>query len=362
MIGNVSNSKKAVVISTLVNEIVNGKYVPLGPFPSERQLMERFKASRVTVRSAVQDLEARGFVYRRRGSGTFVSGSHTPQGPKIGTLFSGARYSEIFLKIADEIARIAQEDKCDVVRADASMLDYSAVGRKAVELARELVSEGVKGVVLQPVEFSEDRISANNEILRTFRQAEIPVVLVDCDLTTESSGLDLVSLDNFSAGRDLAFHLQERRVKRILFLARQGCADSVWRRLSGVESVFGEGAVDRLFVPNCSDVEGLRSSLSKIPRLDAIVCQNDVAAVNVQKALGRMELTVPRDVMLAGFDDVSLTRAMKPGLTTVRQPCDLIAQEAYKRLRERMDQSNAPTATVALRGELMLRGSTDVYR
>ncbi len=43
------------------------------PLPSERELMDRFEVSRVTVRHALADLVQRGRVYRVHGAGTFVA-------------------------------------------------------------------------------------------------------------------------------------------------------------------------------------------------------------------------------------------------------------------------------------------------
>ena len=41
--------------------------------PSERELSETFKVSRITVRQALKELEARGLIYKLQGKGTFVS-------------------------------------------------------------------------------------------------------------------------------------------------------------------------------------------------------------------------------------------------------------------------------------------------
>ena len=359
-----SINKYQFVVETLTKEIVGGDLVPLGRFPSERSLMLRFGVARETIRRAVKELEERGMIYRRRGVGAFVSCKGNSERLRIGTLFTGSRYSEIFPRIERSVARLALAAGFDVVRADASRLDYDAMGRMAVELARKIASKGVKGVIFQPVEFSNERESANAEILRIFADKGISVVLVDCDAKTapERSILDLVSLDNFSAGRMLADHLLERRAERVAVVARKGCADSVLQRIAGVECVFGFERVDRVFVADCTSQPVLRSALSGLPGLDAIVCQNDVAAVSVAKVLTGMGLSIPSDVMLAGFDDVSIAGAMCPRLTTVRQPCEEIAASAFHRLEERMGRSALPPVTVLHRGELMVRGSSDIYR
>lgn len=41
--------------------------------PSERELSEDFNVSRITVRQALKELEARGLIYKLQGKGTFVS-------------------------------------------------------------------------------------------------------------------------------------------------------------------------------------------------------------------------------------------------------------------------------------------------
>jgi GntR family transcriptional regulator len=54
-------------------EILAGKYEPKKPLPTEIQLRQRFGASRFTIRQALDTLVVEGLIYRRAGSGTFVT-------------------------------------------------------------------------------------------------------------------------------------------------------------------------------------------------------------------------------------------------------------------------------------------------
>ena len=63
--------KAREIFETLKRDISNGKYDAASPMPSERALMRRFGVARATVASALDELERAGFVYRRRGSGTY---------------------------------------------------------------------------------------------------------------------------------------------------------------------------------------------------------------------------------------------------------------------------------------------------
>lgn len=47
--------------------------------PSERELMETYNVSRITVRRAVEELEQEGYLYKVQGKGTFVKGDEKRQ-------------------------------------------------------------------------------------------------------------------------------------------------------------------------------------------------------------------------------------------------------------------------------------------
>jgi len=68
------------ISSHLRREIDSGDLVPHAQLPSEHELCEQFGVSRVTVRRALQTLEADGLVYRRQGLGSFVCERRVPQG------------------------------------------------------------------------------------------------------------------------------------------------------------------------------------------------------------------------------------------------------------------------------------------
>lgn len=56
----------------IIRKIDLEEYTPDGPIPSERELMEQYQVSRITVRRAVDELVVEGYLYKVQGKGTYV--------------------------------------------------------------------------------------------------------------------------------------------------------------------------------------------------------------------------------------------------------------------------------------------------
>ena len=64
---------------TIVRKIESEEYEEKSPIPSERELMEQFKVSRITVRHAIDELVAEGYLYKVQGKGTYVKAENNMQ-------------------------------------------------------------------------------------------------------------------------------------------------------------------------------------------------------------------------------------------------------------------------------------------
>lgn len=70
---SVRSPRYAQVYAVLRDWILQGVYAPAERMPSESELSDLFKVSRITIRSAVEMLEKEGMVERIQGRGTFVT-------------------------------------------------------------------------------------------------------------------------------------------------------------------------------------------------------------------------------------------------------------------------------------------------
>ena len=64
------------IVRALSDSIANGTYRPGDKLPTEAELIEQFGVSRITVRSAIKEMEDAGLVERARGKGRSFRRTH----------------------------------------------------------------------------------------------------------------------------------------------------------------------------------------------------------------------------------------------------------------------------------------------
>ena len=74
------------LMEVLIKKIEDEEYAEHDKLPSERDLCDIYKLSRITVRQALQDLEREGYIYKQHGVGTFVASASYNQ--KLSGLYS----------------------------------------------------------------------------------------------------------------------------------------------------------------------------------------------------------------------------------------------------------------------------------
>lgn len=110
-------------------------------------------------------------------------------------------------------------------------------------------------------------------------------------------------------------------------------------------------------------IEGGRSALEqelrREDRVTAVIAATNVATLGAIKAIQGLQLVMPRDISLIGFDDFDWMTALRPYVTAVAQPTGQLAGHAWKLLLARMTAGRkAGMRHVTLEGELRLREST----
>ena len=350
-------SKHQAVFEALHLEIVQGKHNPGSLLPSEKALCRRWKVSRPTVARALKDLQILGLIERRAGSGTYVRPNIRATKPVLGLFVEGLGKTEILDPICGEITRSAQERGCSIFTGGLPP-DHSP--RK---IAEEWAKNGIRGVFFAPIEFHQQRETYNVEVARAFEKAGLSVVLVDRDVTEypRRSDYDLVAMDNFQAGCLLGLHLAERGGKRVAFVAKPEYPATTDLRLAGVREGLrrgGNAEVD-FHVGHPQEISFVERVLRTTPPYDAVICSNDLTAAQWLQSATQKGWSVPADFKLAGFDDVQYATLLSVPLTTVHQPCRSIGIASVDAMQSRLERPLLPPRFITLRGELVVRASTE---
>jgi DNA-binding LacI/PurR family transcriptional regulator len=351
--------KHKQIYDSLFQAIMDGRYGEGSRLPSESELVEKFQTSRPTVGRALRDLQERGFVERRAGSGTYVRLRETEKSHVFGLLIPDASETEIFEPICQGLAESRYHDRNALLWGNTGPAGESKelIARR---LCRQYVERKVSGVLFAPLELTRFKDEVNEEIVATLNDAGIPVVLLDRCIYTypRRSRFDMVGIDNRRAGFVITDHFLKAGCRQIAFLGRPQSASTVDARVSGYREALHAKQqpvdVDLVWRGEPDDIEFIRERLADC-RPEAVVCANDSTAAHLMQTLDRLSLKVPEDVRIAGIDDVRYAGPLS--LTTLRQPCRQIGAVAMSAMLERLEHADIPARDILLDFELVVRRS-----
>ncbi len=115
------------VVSQIRQLINEGVFKHEDRLPAERQLAERFNASRGTIRSALQQLERQNQVIRNSGLGTYVNSTNDLNASEIVRITSPLEVIEVRIAIEPHMMRLA------VANASTNDLDRLAAALRQVK-------------------------------------------------------------------------------------------------------------------------------------------------------------------------------------------------------------------------------------
>lgn len=175
--------------------------------------------------------------------------------------------------------------------------------------------------------------------LEQLRARGVPLVVVEGPAV---DGVVLVDIDDRRGTRDLARHLHGLGHRRVEVVAMPLRLDGtrgpvgasrrsrahyrdVRHRIEGVEDVFGAVPVFETASNAVDEGIGAGRRVLGVPahrRPTAVIAQSDVLAAGVLRAAAELDLRVPDDVSVAGFDGADLHWLGDTRLTTVVQPTE----------------------------------------
>jgi GntR family transcriptional regulator of arabinose operon len=360
--------KYQVVYEALRQDIESGRLAAGARIPSEAELGSRFGASRITVGRAMRDLQLQGLVDRRVGSGTYVRrpASRAATDCTFGILVPDLPDIEIFEPLVQGLlAAPAARPHAFLWGGGESPTEERAAAAWA--RVQQYIAKRVDGVFFAPLEGLPAGDSTNLRVVAALDDARIPVVLLDRSVHAypKRGPYDLVGIDNRRVGYAVTEHLLGVGARRVAFLGTTTGASTIAGRRAGYREALDVLQADRslshLPVPSPADRDALAAYLDA-HEPDAIVCAHDRGAAHLMQALLALGRSIPRDIRLAGVDDVEYAAWLPVPLTTVRQPVREIGEAAVAAMLERRAYPARPARDIFVQCTLVVRQSCGAER
>lgn len=216
--------------------------------------------------------------------------------------------------------------------------------------------ENVAGIIFCPTR--ED-----NANLQKYPLDSIPLVTLDRRLINIDA--DGILLDNIESTRALIKHLVSNGYRRIgAVIGTSDFTTGRERREGYVLALAAQGIPfepELLIQVSPKEAEGYRATeqLLNLPKPPtAIFAGNNLLTLGALKAIRAHNLRIPRDIALAGFDEMPWSSLVEPGITVVEQPTYELGRTAAEVLLRRLESPTRPTREVVLKGKLIVRESS----
>ena len=199
---------------------------------------------------------------------------------------------------------------------------------------------------------------------------DLPMLLVDgyCGSATSLTDFDRISMENLASTMALVEHVISKGVRSIGFVGDPDHCSSFHERWIGFYTALSHAGIPLerelcILDPDASpygDPEWLSGKFRQMPRLpDALICVNDYIAIHVMTTLKQLGLSIPEQIMVAGFDGTAQSAVVEPTLTSVQIPGAEIGRTAADVLLNRIANPGRPPISVYVKTTPIWRETTN---
>jgi LacI family transcriptional regulator len=225
-------------------------------------------------------------------------------------------------------------------------------------LAEVLEPDTFAGIILT-APLSDDR-----HMLSQIEQRGLPCVRI-APMLDPDRGCTVV-MDEYDAARAITDHLLNKGHRRIGFVRGPKVHLVSMRRYNGYANALGGKGLridpSLIVLGDFSRQSGREQAATLFAaKPTAIFASNDEMAIGIIDAAKAVGIDIPGDISLAGFDDNTIARSVRPRLTSVRQPLEEMGEAACKLLVERIRRPASTNEHRQIPFEIMQRESVIEY-
>jgi len=350
--------KRDQTYQVLLKRIGSGLWKPGDKLPAEPVLCRELGVARVTLRAAMEQLAAEGYLSRSRPAGTIVT---VPEEKRKKILVVASPNSSIIPEISRPVFYIIPgiERRC-------MELNIEAENMSSVFLPGEL-PENYLGVILLACNFNGDE-----EILSKVRALNVPVVNVHAfPGDPKITGLPSVVTDFRSAFLAGLAHLTQMGHRKIGFVMNEWKTaekrfDISMREFPGLLKKAGAAFEDRFLIQvsrvDADFSEELRALVFSDDPPTALYAYSDYFAMTCCNLLKQWGVRIPEQIAVMGFSGYTSAALQSPPLSTVDFGYARIGRIAVDMLRQHEQWFGKSIPVVYSPYDVIPRRSTDFFR
>lgn len=372
-----NSSKYYKLMEYLRDEMLTGRIMPGDKIPSENELANKFSLSRHTVRKSIAMLVNEGLLYTEQGRGTFSSGvlRKSRDSRNIGVITT--YISEyIFPQVIDGIDEVLSQNGYSII-----LKNTGNDCLKEVACLKDILGKDIAGLIVEPTRSA--LYTRNIKYYETLDSYGIPYVFIH-GCYEQLGRKPCVLVDDAGGMYELVMYLVKTGHRSICGIFKADDVQGLNRHKGYVRALSESGLVydpekviwfhteDRATKPNAA----LQAMIAGGSKIDAVACYNDEIAFETVRLLTGMNLKVPQEISVTGFDDSYLAESSPVKLTTVRHPKKDLGREAASMILQLVSSGKgssgangdvspnhqAEPAIRVFKPELVLRDSTSEKR
>jgi DNA-binding LacI/PurR family transcriptional regulator len=204
-----------------------------------------------------------------------------------------------------------------------------------------------------------------------FSERQIPIVLVNNH--HPGNFVHSIGVANFDGAQVMTQHLLGLGHRQIGYIGNKFGGQADEDRHRGYRAALKKTRVryaSELVTYSESSLDGgyrgMKQLLGLPARPTAVFCYDDITALGAYKAIRDAGLRIPKDISVAGFDDLFFSSYLEPSLTTIHQPMREMGERAMKLLLDLVAPSSngkgLKKTQIVIPGKLMIRSSTSALR
>lgn len=189
------------------------------------------------------------------------------------------------------------------------------------------------------------------------------VPVISTGVSYDRSNRDFVGIDLESAAAEAVRHLIEPGRRRVAYLMHDIETRTGDPRLLAYQAVMHEAGLPIEYIDPPSEDRAtvriaVREYIDRNGCPEALLCHSDDVAIATYRALCDLGIRVGDDVALFGCDGIDDTAYFPVPISTIAQPLATMCETAWRFLRRRLAEPDAPPQQVVLQPKLLLRESS----